>query len=64
MLGQCLDFIKRYEIRDELRLLALPAMETLADSLRPYLIIGIFFVVLNFGLLLYIVYKLKKLTKS
>ena len=61
MLDKCLDFIKRYEIRDELRLLALPAMETLADSLRPYLLIAIFFVVINFILLLYIVYSIKKL---
>lgn len=61
MLDKCLDFIKRFEIRDELRLLALPAMETLADSLRPYLLIAIFFVVINFILLLYIVYSIKKL---
>ncbi len=64
MLSQCLDFIKRYEIRDELKLIAIPAMQSLADNLRPYLMITLGFICVNFVLLLYIIYVLKKISRT
>jgi hypothetical protein len=64
MLTQCLEFIKKYEIRDDLKVLLLPFLESFAEYLRPYLMIAISFVFLNFVILLYILFYLRRMAKE
>jgi hypothetical protein len=52
MLSNCLEWLKRDEFKREIKDVLNPVMELLMDSLKPYLLYGISFILLNFVLLL------------
>jgi len=52
MLSNCLEWLKRDDFKREIKDVLNPVMELLMDSLKPYLLYGISFILLNFVLLL------------
>ena len=56
MLSKCLEWLKRDEFKRELKGILHPVMELLLDALKPYLLYGIGFILLNFVLLLSILF--------
>ena len=64
MLASVTEYIKREEFRKELKDVLQPIFEMLADLARPYFIYGIFFVLINFVLLVSIFFYLMRLKKN
>jgi len=52
MLSRCIEWLKRDEFKRELKDVLHPVLEMLMESLKPYLLYGIAFILLNFVLLL------------
>jgi len=52
MLSKCLEWLKRDDFKREIKDVLHPVMELLMDSLKPYLLYGIAFILLNFVLLM------------
>ncbi len=52
MLSKCLEWLKRDDFKREIKDVLNPVMELLMDSLKPYLLYGIAFILLNFVLLM------------
>ncbi len=64
MLASVTEYIKREEFRKELKDVLQPIFEMLADLARPYFIYAIFFVLVNFVLLVSIFFYLMRLKKN
>ena len=64
MLASVTEYIKREEFRKELKEVLQPIFEMLADLARPYFIYSIFFVLVNFVLLVSIFFYLMRLKKN
>lgn len=64
MLASLTDYIKREEFKTELKDVLHPIFDILAEAARPYFIYAIFFVLVNFVLLVGIFFYVMRLKKS
>ena len=51
MISKCLEWLKREEFKHELKEVLTPVMLLLLETIKPYLLYGIAFILLNFILL-------------
>jgi len=63
MLSKCLDLLKREDFKHEVKQLCYPIVEMFADSIRLYLLYGVLFILLNFFLVLAILFYVMKIKK-
>ena len=52
MLSACLEFLKKEEFKNELKSISQPIIELLVDELKPYFVAFMFFLFVNFLLIL------------
>ncbi len=64
MLAAVTNYVKQEQFRTELKDVLYPVFDILADVARPYFIYAIFFVLVNFVLLIGIFFYVMRLKKS
>ena len=63
MMNKCIDFLKSESVRKEITQCAQPLMEVVMTTMRPYILYIGAFLVVNFILLLSVLWYLMKLAK-
>ncbi len=58
-----MDLLKREDFKHEVKQLCYPIVEMFADSIRLYLLYGVLFILLNFFLVLAILFYVMKIKK-
>ena len=64
MLAKCFEWLKREEFKTDLKEVLHPVFEMLIQALKPYLLYGIAFILLNFILLLSILFYIMRGQKN